>query len=112
MAELVYAFTFSPDVGDGWSYCDLECRAELDGDETEWKVNKVEVMATRQRRAGRGLDVKFLPLDKSDPLRREIVEWLGRERETDIADAWADELHDDSTAYGDPNDEHRTVPAF
>lgn len=112
MAELVYAFSYSPDVGDGWSYCDLECRATLDGDGEGWKVSAVSIYASRKRRVGRGDEFKFLSLDKSDPLRREIVEWLGSERETDIADAWADELHDDTVSYGDPNDEHRTVTAF
>ena len=112
MAVLVYAFNFSPDVGDGWSFADLECRATLDGDAEDWKVAEVNVMASRPRRIGKGFEFKFLALGKDDPLRREIVEWLGREREVDIADAWSDELHDDTVAYGDPNDEHRTVPAF
>lgn len=112
MAELVYAFNYSPDVGDGWSYCELECRATLDGDGDGWKVADVSIYASRKRRAGRGDEFKFLTLDKSDPLRRSIAEWLERERAGDIKAAWLDELHDDAVAYGDPNDEHRTVPAF
>lgn len=113
MSVLEYAFSFSPDAGDGWSFCQLEsCKATLHGSPGNWTVVDVHVMASRPRRYGKGDEFKFLTLGKDDPLRREIVDWLGREREKDIADAWFDELHDDTVASGDQNDEHRTVPAF
>lgn len=112
MSVLEYAFSFSPDAGDGWSYAELECRATLDGDADGWRVTGVHVMASKPRRRGNGDEFKFLTLADADPLRREIIDWLGREREADIADAWFEELHDDTIAYGDPNDEHRTVPTF